>query len=852
LQAKSSYKFFFFLVLLAWSCSPYRHNPLSDSYHNLTSHYNAYFIAKEKIKEIENSIYDKQEWNYDKVLPIFPQFDTATSTSLKIEIEDCIQKASVAIQRHPGSKWEDDSYILVGKARHYGSEFPDAIETFKYVNTHSENDNARHYALTELIRTFTEFEEYNNAIAVTDYLQKEQLNKENQRRLYLHTAYLYQKKGDQDKMVKNLVSAEELYHASDRARINFIIGQLYNELNFESEAYRYYRNVLKNHPDYELEFYAKLYMARVTELAKANDLKKIRRYFKGLLSDSKNKEYQDKIYFELAGFELKNGNTGEAITNYKLSVKNSSGNTRQKAYSYLGLGEIYYDSLKNYAMAKSYYDSAVSTMPQDEEVYETIKKRQEVLADFVKQILTIHKNDSLLALSKIPEDSVLRLAVSIIEKEKRAKEEKAKKEKRAAIARSKSIAKQQGDNLITTASSGSVWYFNNPNQISKGTNEFLKRWGDRPLEDDWRRRNQSKFTTTTNQVIATDEVSESTGEAEEISVEAEAEKMMANIPKTDEEKALLLKEIEEALYNLGNIYNLRLEEDDNAIISFEKLLIRFPKTEYRPEVLYQLFLLFKEENPEESLRYGQILKKEFPNTVYAKLVENSNYREESFETSEQLKKLYKKLYTKYENGDYIPVKNAIDSALLVHSENEFSDNLALLGILATGHLKNESRYQYELGEFIKTYPKSDVFEYAESLAKASEDFQQKRYNSGKAKYIKDFNQKHFFVIVYENSEGLSEDVPEEVTKYLQSKNFKNLKTGNLILSNTKSMVFIDSYPGKVTAYNFFKSFQEEVMLKDKFKEQKFDIFVITEGNFDIFYKTKDIDSYLNFFVKNYQ
>ena len=257
-----------------------------------------------------------------------------------------------------------------------------------------------------------------------------------------------------------------------------------------------------------------------------------------------------------------------------------------------------------------------------------------------------------------------------LENQKRDKKEKAKKEKQAAIARARLILKQQGDNLITTEeSSGSVWYFNNPNQISKGTNEFLKKWGDRPLEDDWRRRNQSKFTIKSDQVIATNEVSESIGE--EISIDAEAQAMIASIPKTEEEKTVLLKEIEEALYNLGNIYNLRLEEDNNAIVSFEELLTRFPKTEYRSEVLYQLFLLFKNIDPEESSRYGQILKREFTDTVYAKLVENPNYRKESFAIIEQLKKLYKKLYTQYENGDYKLVKNSIDSALIIHSENEF-------------------------------------------------------------------------------------------------------------------------------------------------------------------------------------
>ncbi len=838
-------------LILTLGCSPYRNNPFSNSFHNTTAHYNAYFIAKERIKEVESGIYDAQKWNFNKVLPVYPQFDTSTSTRYRIELEDCIQKASIAIQRHPGSKWEDDSYILVGKARHYESEFPDAIETFKYVNTYSKSDNARHYALTELIRSFTEFGEYNNAEAVTDYLEKEDLNKENRKLFHLNAAYLYQKKGDGNKMVNNLVKAEELYFSTDRARINFIIGQLYHKLNYESAAYRYYKNVLKNHPNYELEFYAKLYMAQVTELSETSDLKKVRKYFRDLLRDTKNIEYQDKIYFELAKFDLKNGNLEEAIENYKLSVQKSISNERQKAFSYLRLGEIYYDSIKNYQLAKNYYDSAVSSMPQDEEVYPTIKERQEILVDFVKQVITIQQNDSLLHLATLPEDSVLRFTMRLIEEKRKEKNEKAKKEKKAAIVRAKSISKETGNNLISTASVGSSWYFNTRNLVAKGFNDFVKKWGDRVLEDNWRRKAKAEPQVVQEVVGINAEVSESTSELASISIEKEAKKMMSAIPQTDTHEMRLLDEIEDALYNLGNIYSLRLEEDVNAISSFNKLLFRFPNSDYKPETLYQLFLLNKKIDPEKSIMAGEALKKEFPKTIYAQLVENPNYREESFATSEQLKKNYRKLYYDYKNGLYNSVKKSVDSILQIHPKNEFSDNLALLGILTTGHLNNERIYQYELNQFKETYPNSDVLVYANSLSKASENFQQKRFNSGKVKFNPNLNGKHFFVVVYPAKTFLSEEVPKQINEYLTAKNLKNLKIGNLILSEDNSMVFIDSFPGKGTAVNFFERYMEEVDLKSKFKGEKFINLVITEDNFDLFYRTKDVESYLNFFQKYY-
>lgn len=843
-------KFYLLLLIVLLGCSPYKNNPLSNSFHDLTAHYNAYFIAKERIKEVEGSIFESQEWNYNKVLPIFPQFDSTKSASFKVQLEDCIQKSSIAIQRHPGSKWEDDSYILVGIARYYGMEFPDAIETFKYVNTHSEDDNARHYALTELIRSFTEFEEYNNAIAVTDYLEKETLNNENQRRLYLNSAYLYQKKEDPNKMVGNLVKAEELLRGSDKARINFIIGQIYHELGFESEAFRYYRNTLKNGPSYELEFYAKLYMAQVTELASTNDQKKIERYFKNLLKDPKNKEYQDKIYYELAGFELKNGNIPAAIENYKSSVRTSVNNNRQKAYSYLSLGEIYYDTLKNFVLAKSYYDSTVSTMPQDEENYNAIKERQEILVDFVKQVVTIQKNDSLLHLSTLPEDSVLAIASALIQKKRDVEEKKRAKQKEAAINRARNISQNTGDNLISTATAGASWYFSNPNQVARGRNDFIKIWGDRPLEDNWRRETKAGVNLQANN-IAEEDVSEASGEPAEMSIEDEARQMMAAIPKTEEEKSVLLAEVEVALYNLGNIYNLRLREDENAIESFEELLDRFPETENEAEVLYQLYLLLKGIDDNKSKEYGERLKLKYPDTIFAKLVDNPNYREESFATSEQLKKLYKSLYGKYKGGLYDQVLFESDSALTIHLENEFSDNLAMLRVLAVGQTEEDHRYQFELGQFVKNYPESELLEYAKSLISASEDFQQKRYNSSKARFIEDFNQKHLFVILYDIKPNLTESIPTILQDYLVENSYNNLKTGSLILSDNKSMSFVDSFPGRGTASAFLTAFNSTVLLKDDFKGEKIDIFVITEDNFDILYKTKDVSAYLNFFEKNY-
>lgn len=847
---------FIYLIVITLAiagCSTYSSNPVGSSYHNLTAHYNAYFIALEHVKAIETSLYDNYQWNYNKVLPIYVPVDSNDANSLEDQLKDCIEKASIAIQRHEGSRWEDDSYILVGKARYYGLEYADAIETFKYVNKEGRDDNARHAALIELIKTFVDFNEINNAIVVSDFLKKEELNKNNQRELSKARAYLYQKRNDLDQLVRHLVQAEALMTRSrERARIDFIIGQVYQQLGFESEAYNYYQSTLKNGPEYELAFYTKLNMAQVSKLTKSGDVKKIRKYFKKLLKDSKNIEYKDKIYFEMANFELKQGNLQAAIDYYKQSANSSVSNNRQKGYAYWSLGKIYYDSLKNFVLAKAYYDSTITVMPVDEEGYDKIQQRQEILEEFVKQLTTIRVNDSLIALTNLPKDTLLSMATAIAEREAKQQKDKQKNEarRRANMAQNSAFASNNGGLIGTSPVSGSEWYFYTPASIGRGVSEFKRIWGQRQLEDNWRRSSKSGVDGNASESEETQEETD-TSNAEEDPLQARIKELIAAVPSSQESIDKMLSEVETAHYKLGNIYNFNLEEKANAIEIFETLLMRFPSSEYEPEVLYQLYLLYKNDNLEQAQEKARRLKEKYPESIYAKLIDNPKYREESFKETEELKKVYARAYDLYSSDQFAKSQYLLDSALLASPDNVFSDNLALLSVLNIGKMEGQYKYQYELNNFIKTYPNSEVLDYAKSLIKASEDFQINLYNSSKARFVEYFKQKHYIVIVYPNKENLAQAITDGLNNFIESKNF-GLTTGNLILDDKNALILVNEFPGKETARNFHQLLTKEIHFGEQYKGEKIYSFAITEDNFNIFYQTRDINAYLNFFDKHYK
>jgi hypothetical protein len=84
----------------------------------------------------------------------------------------------------------------------------------------------------------------------------------------------------------------------------------------------------------------------------------------------------------------------------------------------------------------------------------------------------------------------------------------------------------------------------------------------------------------------------------------------------------------------------------------------------------------------------------------------------------------------------------------------------------------------------------------------------------------------------------------------------NLTTANLILEGNKAMIIVRDFADKPMATEYYKAFNgENSPLKSLSKilvaETTFNNFVITQDNFNVFYQTKDLSTYLRFFENNY-
>ncbi|RIV26916.1 hypothetical protein DYU11_00920 [Fibrisoma montanum] len=722
------------------SCSQYSNRPVSKGYHNLTAHYNAYIIARDEIAAIEQQLFKTRQENYNQLLPILLPVDSTLVMPMKAQLDDAIKKASIIAERHQNSKWLDDGYNLIGKARLIKQDLPNAIEVFKYVNTKGRDDNDKHTALVGLMRAYVEAADYTNALNVAEYLRTQPLNKDNTRDFYLTKAYLHERKGEYATAAGILEATFPLLKKGEAtARLYLIAGQLYDLIGQPAKAAENYRRVLRSRPSYDQSFYANLYAiqsnglmgdkSRVTEAMGS---------FDRMLNDRKNTDLKDKIYYTMGLLESRNGRIDQAITYYSRSIQAAGGNSTQVPYTYLEMGRLYFDKKSDYNKAKMYYDSALALLPQQSPDYAAVLTRKRTLDEFVRYQNTIQTQDSLLRLSKMNPAALDKLLDDILTRQEREEQQQVELARqiveRASAGNLNSVPGATNSNLDPAQR----WILYNVVALSQGRQEFGSRWGNRPLEDNWRRSNKEASdavagvnspingATPANAINPNAPLTQDTGTTTATGPaagrKARKDAMLAQIPFAPEAQNRANQQVENSLYNLGKLYKFQLNQPADAITTFEQLLSRFPNTLQKPEVYYLLHL--STEQLARQSGWKDKLLAEFPNTSYARLVGKSASQGSNAES--QAQRAYSEIYELYKANNVTEALARAENALSSFSGTQIEDKLALLRVILIGRVQGADPYRQALSEFIRDYPSSSLLPRVKELQAAADQPTAKR------------------------------------------------------------------------------------------------------------------------------
>ncbi|RPA69805.1 gliding motility protein [Cyclobacteriaceae bacterium YHN15] len=868
----------FIVAIIFTACSSEKNTFTNRMFHNTTSRYNAVFYAQKILVEIEDAIENDHREDYSQVLPIYFPIDSGLIDQNEDKLKDIREFASKSIEWHKISKWVDDSYFFLGMADYYDAKFDDASNTFRYLNVNSKKKRVRHKSLIQLMRQFTDLENYEDAAYVIDYLSKETgINKENRYILYKNLAYYYDKRGDVNGKIGALDRALGLTKdKKEKSRINFILAQLYQREGLDNLAYSYYNEALKGNPPYERSFFAQLFAQQVAELDKSKDVKRVRDYYENLYKDSKNIDLRDFILYEKALFELKMEDVEEAEKLLHRAAKEEGRNPLQKGYIYQKLAEISYERKKDFRATKYYLDSALSNIRPTDVIYAEVNEKKGIFDSYVLHYETISNNDSLIRLAQMsPEEQELVAEMFIREEEQRLireAEEKAKPKSTGIF-----------DNLLAFGGrgSGESFYFDNSVAMQQGSIDFYRNWGSRPLDDNWRRNVQGfqadRGTTTSDfEEVSIEEQESSEYENTILGQIPDKESLLAQIPKTEKEINDLKLGLEQAYFELGKLLFFDFKEPEMSIEYLESLITTYPNSNKKAEVYYILFLANEELNGNSGL-YAQRLNREFPESPFTYSVNNPDAIKGNQAFLESSRK-YKEAYEQYYAGNYSQSRDMIRNTLESYPLTKNTDRLLLLDIMVSGKIDEQERYKNRLENYIQTTENPELVKMARNMLLAltgekSQDLEEAETvtvqeeveedlpgeiaeeieNEEDSPYHENPNQTHIFVISLntdkaKESKNLLADLE---TFHMQNFASARLRTGNMNLNREEVIFIVSPFSNAERALSYRDKFMSDFNSSSLDPSDKEMCFLISIENFQELNRRKNLNEYRQFYRSVY-
>ncbi len=865
-------------AVLVASCSTKKNTFFTRAYHNTTAHFNGYYNGKLKLKEGVDKLAAQHTDKYDRILSVFRYGDVQKAKSIFPEMDEVIKKSSLVIQRHSINlqgtehcRWIDENWLLIGKAQFFKHDYFSAIETFEYVASSFPNDPSKYEALIWQAKTNIALTKFSSAEYTLDYLTGEpKFPKALRGDLEAVLADFYLQLRDYPKTEEHLVKAIPFTKDRDsKIRYMFILAQIYQHENQYKNAFRFYSDVIRKNPVYEMSFNARINRARCFNTDDKSG-KEVKRELLRMLKDDKNKDFLDQIYYALAGLSLNEKDTVKAIENLHMSINKSKGNDNQKAIAYLDMGKIYF-SQRDYKAAKNYYDSTMVFLSTDHPDYDVILNRRNSLTKLMKNLNIIALEDSLQHLATLPEetlsDTLEQIALrKYAEDELKKLQEKLKKEQQLQQQHQFAPSGSERENPFATQSASGGWYFYNPQTVSFGFNEFLKKWGNRKSEDNWRRINKESVILAEQQTegeedsVAVDKKdSVPDPDAKTKKVAAIKKKYLEKIPLTEKMRDASNRKIIDAYYSNGLIYKENLGDMYASAESFETMLKRFPDNKYALQTYYNLYRIYLA--VDDSVKrdyYKNILLNQYPESEYAALIRNPDKSSVRLLSDSALNHYYESTYNKYMNAEYAEVIQRKQISDSLFPANALMPKFDYLKTLSIGRTNNVQVFASSLKDIIKNYPTDPVKNQAQEILDFINGVQKDSVrqqtaaapDSNAFTYVPDTV--HYTVIAFlqkdVNSESLKVKLSDYNTTYYS---LRQLKVGVQQLGKDRQIITIEEFSDKPTGLDYTLTLKEDEHVFGTLTPGSYELFTISAGNYIKLLKQKDIEKYLSFYDQNY-
>ena len=867
------------------SCTTERDGRAYRVFHNTTARYNGYFYANEALKEADVKLEEMHSERWDETLPLFLESNEETAQQIFPLMERAIEKCTRVVDRHtmaPSSrnrksfkrpvlnKWIDDNYRVIGQSYYMKGDYPKAEEIFTYLSRTVASPDAEAWAFSWLGRTHMRT---GNEIKAKNALGKAQGLRESSDEAMIHTQMVlaqFSLLDDRyDAAIEHLEKALSLMRKRDprRARTTFVLAQCLRSGGEIERAIEQFQAVADMRwEEYEWVFQGNIQQAMTYERRNGNS-EAIVELLEEMLDNKKNDEFQDQIYYALGEVALEDRRRDESFGLFEQSVAAHVDNDRQLGKGYLKLADLYMEDLE-YPTAQAYYDSALVYMEEDNKRKEEVSSLASDLTSLVDNLNVIAEVDSMLNICDMDEDMRLRVVDRIL-REMELDLERQREEREAArqAAEAAAAADMSGD--------GMFWPYNGRLRAS-GLQTFQDVWGDRVLEDDWRRSNKL------GNLFSED--GEEGAEGEDSTEEALDPLDPANLPSFDEllaslpceEEARLVEEgrMAEAYYNAGLDYREKLNDNKKAIETWAELIEVLDSSDFHPTAHYQLFRTYLEREIEENYQnpfcddcnseyWAAEILRLYPGSEWARLIEDPEFQDEAEIIREAQREEYEAFLNRYYLKDYQQVLLDIDEVLARDSANAFECKHRLLRTQCVGGLTSYSGertpYFEALASVVSDCPDTEEAAFAQDLMRKlgvslGDDPTPKEVEETEeqSEFAIQPDNEHYLAIFIPVGRGNGDQVKAKVADFNNSFfGSKRLKVTSNLLDRSTQVVLVKSFPNMREGMDYYTVFTGNREGLIEVNSSGYEMVLISNENYVSLFKNKNVIGYAQFFAQQY-
>ena len=728
------------------ACSTKKNTALSRGFHQMKTKYNIYHNGAISFLEGEQAIIEANKDDFSSVISLYPvsnhEAAQAATSQMDLTIEKCRKciklhsiktrpkvnydkkrnnpKYAAWLEQEEFNNQMDNAWMMLAKAEFHKGEFLGSISTFNYIIRHYAKD-ANVVAQCQLW-TARAYAEMGWLYEAEDVLNKVQVDNLSRKHAPLYAAVSADIKL-KTKQYKEAIPFVKLALPEEkrkmyRPRFQFVLGQLYQLQGDRKQAKSAYEKVIKMQPSNEMDFNARL---RIAEL---NDSpKEAIKLLSKMAKLDKNKDLLDQIYGAIGSVYLAQKDTTKALEYYTKAIESSTQNGLDKAHILVIAGDIYYEQ-RDYIKASPCYKEATQILSAESEHYARIQRRSETLDELVVEYSVVQLQDSLQALSKLSEAEQRVVVDSIIARLIRAEEQAKEKEEQAARDAANGVGPRSVNtsNMLGGGAQSRDWYFYNPQLLRSGQQTFRTQWGNRPLEDDWRRLSKAMSSSaygddTTDEELPTDSLAAEGGEQAAMETdEHKPEYYLQQIPKTEADIIQSNELIAAALYNMVYIYRDRVGDQELSDETFREFCKRFPNHELLVDLYYMQYLTaLKTNDMLAAEQYRQDIIRLFPGTNEAYIVSQPDYFNKLRRMSVEQDSLYEQTYTAYTQNQFSLVKENKTYAETNYPLSPLMPRFLFLNAIAVAKTDGQDAFVIQLQDMVTRYPDSELASMAKDM-----------------------------------------------------------------------------------------------------------------------------------------